>query len=64
MRAIGLDLGTKRIGVAVSDFSGTIASPHSVIFRSKSVRLDHQKILDLVREEVLPQKPPPQKLVD
>ena len=51
MRAIGLDLGTKRIGVAVSDFSGTIASPHSVIFRSKSVRLDHQKILDLVREE-------------
>ena len=51
MRAIGLDLGTKRIGVAVSDFSGTIASPHSVIFRSKSVRLDHQKILDLVIEE-------------
>ena len=51
MRAIGLDLGTKRIGVAVSDFSGTIASPHSVILRSKSVRLDHQKILDLVIEE-------------
>ena len=51
MRAIGLDLGTKRIGVAVSDFSGTIASPHSVIQRSKSLRLDHQKILDLVIEE-------------
>lgn len=51
MRAIGLDLGSKRIGVAVSDFSGTIASPHSVIHRSKSVRLDHQKILELVIEE-------------
>ena len=48
---IGLDLGTRRIGVAVSDFSGTIASPHSVIQRSKSLRLDHQKILDLVIEE-------------
>ena len=51
MRAIGLDLGTRRIGVAVSDFSGTIASPHSVIQRSKSLRLDHQKILDLVIED-------------
>jgi RNase H-fold protein (predicted Holliday junction resolvase) len=66
MRAIGLDLGSKRIGVAVSDFSGTIASPHSVIHRSKSVRLDHQKILDLVIEEeaemvvmVLQPRPPP-----
>ena len=31
MRALGLDLGSKRIGVAVSDRSGTIASPLTVI---------------------------------
>lgn len=51
MRALGLDLGTKRIGVAVTDISGTIASPHSVIGRSKSVRHDHQVIAKLVRDE-------------
>jgi len=51
MRALGLDLGSKRIGVAVSDLTGTIASPHSVIARSKSVRHDHQVIATLVRDE-------------
>lgn len=51
MRALGLDLGTKRIGLALTDFSGTIASPHSVVQRSKSLRLDHHKILDVIIEE-------------
>ena len=51
MRALGLDLGSKRIGVAVSDTSGIIASPHSVITRSKSVRHDHESIARLVRDE-------------
>ena len=31
VRALGLDLGSKRIGVAVSDRSGTIASPLTVL---------------------------------
>lgn len=31
MRVLGLDHGERRIGVAVSDATGTIASPHSVI---------------------------------
>ena len=51
MRALGLDLGSKRIGVAVSDLSGLIASPHSVISRSKSTRHDHEVIARLVVEE-------------
>jgi putative holliday junction resolvase len=51
VRALGLDLGTKRIGVAVSDRSGTIASPLTVIERGRSLRHDHQRIADLVREE-------------
>ena len=33
MRILGLDHGERRIGVAVSDSTGTIATPHSVIDR-------------------------------
>jgi len=31
MQRIGIDYGTKRIGIALSDESGTMAFPHSVI---------------------------------
>ena len=51
MRALGLDLGSKRIGVAISDRSGTIASPLTVLARSRSRRTDHERIAELVREE-------------
>lgn len=51
MRVLGLDLGAKRIGVAVSDRSGTIASPLCVIHRSKSRAEDHRQIARLVIEE-------------
>lgn len=51
MRALGLDLGTRRIGVAVSDRSGTLASPLTVVERSSDADGDHRRIADLVREE-------------
>ena len=51
MRALGLDLGSKRIGVAVSDRSGAIASPLTVVARSRSRRHDHETLAALVREE-------------
>ena len=51
MRVLGLDLGAKRIGVAVSDRTGTIASPLSVLQRSGSRQRDHQQIAALVVEE-------------
>lgn len=51
MRVLGLDLGAKRIGVAVSDRSGAIASPLCVIQRSKSRAEDHRQIARLVAEE-------------
>ncbi len=51
MRVLGVDLGSKRIGIAVSDRSGTIASPLTVIQRSGSVARDHQAIAKLVLEE-------------
>lgn len=51
MRALGVDLGSKRIGIAVSDRSGTIATPLTVVQRSGSKKIDHQRIADLVAEE-------------
>ena len=51
MRVLGVDLGSKRIGIAVSDRSGTIASPLTVVQRSGSVARDHQVIAKLVEEE-------------
>jgi len=51
MRALGIDLGSKRIGIAVSDRSGTIASPLTMIPRSGSVKRDHEQIRKLVIEE-------------
>jgi putative Holliday junction resolvase len=51
VRALGLDLGTKRIGVAVSDRSGTIASPLTVLERTGTRGEDHRRIARLVDEE-------------
>lgn len=51
MRALGIDLGSKRVGVAVSDRSGTIASPLTVLIRSGSIARDHRALAELVAEE-------------
>ncbi|MCU0268156.1 MAG: Holliday junction resolvase RuvX [Acidimicrobiales bacterium] len=50
MRVLGLDLGTKRVGVALSDPTGTIASPYEVLARSGSRAVDHRRIAELVEE--------------
>ena len=49
MRAVGLDLGTKRIGVALSNTEGTVATPYEVIERSTPER-DYEAIAAIVRE--------------
>jgi putative Holliday junction resolvase len=51
VRAIGIDLGSKRIGIAVSDLSGTIASALTTVRRTSSRRHDHATIAGVVREE-------------
>jgi putative Holliday junction resolvase len=49
-RAIGVDLGARRIGIAVSDPGGVLATPVTVLTRTKDrVRL-HRQIAELVRE--------------
>ena len=48
-RAIGLDLGTKRIGVAVSDSDRTVATPIEVVTRTGDVARDRRRIGEIVR---------------
>lgn len=45
MRVLGVDLGERRIGLAVSDPGGVLASPHSVLERSGRRADDHRAIL-------------------
>ncbi|MGH9165936.1 MAG: Holliday junction resolvase RuvX, partial [Acidimicrobiales bacterium] len=42
--------GTRRIGVAVSDLTGTLASPHSMIPRSGDAAADHRRVADVLAE--------------
>lgn len=51
LRVLGLDLGSKRIGVALSDSSALIANPFAVVQRSGKRAVDHQRIAELVRDE-------------
>jgi len=49
-RTLGLDLGSRRIGVAVSDAGGVLATPHGVIERSGDEAADHRRIVELAAE--------------
>lgn len=50
MRALGLDLGRRRIGVAVSDGDGRVATPVSTVTRRRSHADDRAAIAGLVEE--------------
>ena len=50
MRVLGLDLGAKRVGVALSDPAGRLATPYEVLPRSGDARADHARLAALVRE--------------
>ncbi len=50
MRALGLDLGTKRIGVAVSDGDGRVATPVDVVHRTGDRQGEHRTLVDLAAE--------------
>jgi putative Holliday junction resolvase len=50
VRALGIDLGSKRIGVALSDSAGTMATPYEVVPRSGDRARDHRRIAALAEE--------------
>jgi putative holliday junction resolvase len=49
MSLLALDVGSKRIGVAVADPTGTFALPVTVIERT-NIRADLERIIELARE--------------
>ena len=52
-RVLGIDLGSVRIGLALSDPGRIVASPHSVLLRGRDHAADHRSIHELVRAEAV-----------
>lgn len=50
MRALGIDLGSRRIGLAVSDSQGNLAVPMDTLGRTERWATDHEAIAGLVAE--------------
>ncbi len=50
MRALGIDLGSRRIGVAICDSAGTVASPYETVDRSGDHIVDHRRLCALAEE--------------
>ena len=46
-----MDLGARRIGIAVSDSAGTLATPRGTIVRSGDAERDRRALVTLAREE-------------
>lgn len=53
MRYLGLDLGTRTCGIAISDLTHTIASPYKVLHFSDS---DYESILPIIKDIVNEEK--------
>lgn len=53
-RSLGLDIGDKRIGVALSDPGGILASPFTIIDR-RDERLDTEAIVDIISQHQVKQ---------
>jgi putative Holliday junction resolvase len=50
-RAVGVDLGSHRIGVAVSDSAGILALPRTTVVRTGDAERDRRTLVALVLEE-------------
>lgn len=50
-RVLGVDLGERRVGLALSDAGRVLASPYSVLARTRDRAALHQAILDVACDE-------------
>jgi putative Holliday junction resolvase len=50
-RAVGIDLGSRRIGIAISDSAGTMALPRATVVRTGDVEGDRRALVALILEE-------------
>jgi len=48
MRILGIDLGSKRIGLAISDTNEVLASPCGTLERTGSHERDHRNIVEVI----------------
>ena len=55
MRLLGLDLGERRIGIAISDPLGITAQAHSVLQRQGSLKEDLLELQRIIREKEVTQ---------
>lgn len=53
MRYMGIDFGSKRVGLALSDESGTLAFPHSVLVNDKQLLSRVQGIVQEQKVEII-----------
>jgi putative Holliday junction resolvase len=53
VRALGIDVGEQRIGVALSDPSGTLSTPHSMIRRTSKAAAEIAALARQVAAEVI-----------
>ena len=51
MRILGLDIGDKRIGLAVSDELGMTAQGSGTLERTNELQLDLQKLIAIIQEK-------------
>jgi putative Holliday junction resolvase len=49
-RVVGVDLGSRRIGIAASDSGGSLAFPWGIVERSGDQPTDHRRIAEVVAE--------------
>jgi putative Holliday junction resolvase len=50
-RVLGIDLGARRIGIAVSDSARSMALPRTTVVRSRDVDQDRRRLVSLILEE-------------
>jgi putative pre-16S rRNA nuclease len=50
-RALGLDLGSRRIGIAVTDSAGALALPRATFERSRDAQSDRRRLVELILAE-------------
>jgi len=53
VRVLALDLGEKRVGVAVSDATATLGSPRTTLARTGDRAAEHRAVARLVEEEAV-----------
>jgi putative Holliday junction resolvase len=50
-RALGVDLGSRRIGIAVTDSAGTMALPRTTLVRTADIEGDRRRLVEMAVDD-------------